>query len=426
MLRSCLFLQITACSLIVLAAAGCSLRVQPTKSQTADLTYIDHYAPAEGETRLRLAVKDLIDMKGAVTTAGSEHFADLNQPASRDARLLRGARREDVIIVGKTNLTELALGTSGTNAHFGTPVNPVDPKRVPGGSSSGSAVAVANGSADVAIGTDTAGSIRVPAACCGIFGLKTTFGLISLDGVYPLSPRNLDTVGPMAADIPRLVQGMDLMVPGFSSNYARARSQHPAASGIRVARFYVKGTDRAIDRAIDAALQQAGFRIVRLNEDFTKAWERAKSNGNTIAVVDGWLTNRDLIGKPGIESTTSAALRLGAIQYPEPYGRALTERAAWRETLEAIFRQVDFIALPTLQSVPPRKPLIFRRTAFLETRMLAMQNTVPVNYAGNPAIAIPIPLPDQDFPVTSLQLIGTPNSEAELVNAARLAVGEKP
>ena len=131
---------------------------------------------------MRLAVKDLIDMKGVVTTAGAEHFAKNNPPAVRDAKCLAIARERGVRIVGKTNLTELALGVSGNNRYFGAPKNIRRDKErdIAGGSSSGSAVAVANGSADVSFGTDTAGSIRVPAACCGIFGLKPTLLSISM------------------------------------------------------------------------------------------------------------------------------------------------------------------------------------------------------------------------------------------------------
>ena len=117
--------------------------------------------------------------------------------------------------MGRTNLHELALGVTGVNPWFGTPVNPLDPALVPGGSSSGSAVAVATDEADVAYGSDTGGSVRIPSACCGTAGLKTTWGRIPLEGVWPLSP-SFDTVGPMARDVAGLVAGMALLEPGFS------------------------------------------------------------------------------------------------------------------------------------------------------------------------------------------------------------------
>src|ERR1700744_4207075 len=128
----------------------------------------------------RVAGKDLIDMAGLRTPAGSCPVADSAVPAVRDAACLAGLRTAmaagQARFVGKTNLHELAYGITGINAVFGTPVNPLDPRRMPGGSSSGSAAAVAAGEADIAYGTDTGGSIRIPAACCGIAGLKTTWG----------------------------------------------------------------------------------------------------------------------------------------------------------------------------------------------------------------------------------------------------------
>src|SRR5499427_7601055 len=171
-------------------------------------------APGPG---LRVAVKDLIDMAGLPTTAGSQAVADRAGPAAADAVCLAGLRaaiaRGEACLAGKTNLHELAYGISGNNRAFGTPVNPLDPALIPGGSSSGSAVAVATGDADVALGSDTGGSVRIPSACCGTAGLKTTWGRVSLDGVYPLS-ESLDTVGPMARDIAGLVTGMELLEPG--------------------------------------------------------------------------------------------------------------------------------------------------------------------------------------------------------------------
>src|SRR5580700_318297 len=136
----------------------------------------------------RVAVKDLIDVIGVPTTAGCKAVADKAQPAVADAPCLAGARIAGAAIVGKANLHELAFGGAGTNQWFGTPVNPLDPALLPGGSSSGSAVAVAEGEADYGYGTDTGGSVRIPAAFCGLAGLKTTHGRISRDGVWPLAP----------------------------------------------------------------------------------------------------------------------------------------------------------------------------------------------------------------------------------------------
>ena len=129
------------------------------------------------------------------------------------------------------------------------------------------------------------------------------------------------------------------------------------------------------------------------------------------------------MGKPGVSLTTAAAIQLGQVPLNTTYRDALRARAKWRQTLARVFEQVDFIATPTLNAVPPHKP-IFGRSALFEARVLALQNTVAVNYAGNPAIAIPIPL-HEGFPVTSLQLIGPNLSEAGLVNAARLITSDE-
>ena len=168
-------------------------------------------------------------MKGVVTTAGSEIFSATHKPAEKDAPCLAIARRRNVQIVGKTNMTEFAVSPSGMNEYFGTPVNPLKRNLIPGGSSSGNAVALASGMADVAFGTDTAGSIRVPAACCGIVGLKTTYGLVPIEGVYPVEPKHLDTVGPMGKDIAHTVQGMELLQDGFAAKYAAAKAAKPTA-----------------------------------------------------------------------------------------------------------------------------------------------------------------------------------------------------
>src|SRR4051812_11778770 len=157
-------------------------------------------------------------MVGLPTTGGCRALERRATPATKDAECLQEIRRREAAgeawIVGKTNLHELAYGVTGVNEWFGTPTNPLDPRRLPGGSSSGSAVAVAVGDADVALGSDTGGSVRIPAGCCGIAGLKTTHGRIPLDGVWPLAP-SLDTVGPMARDVAGLVLGMQLLEPAF-------------------------------------------------------------------------------------------------------------------------------------------------------------------------------------------------------------------
>lgn len=398
--------------------SGCSTPQNRTARRSPDHAYIIYWPPPAGGGQLRVAVKDLIDMKGFVTTAGSEYFAKHNPPALRDAKCLAIARARNVQFVGKTNLSELALGVTGINGYFGTPRNRVSEKRklISGGSSSGSAVAVANGTADVAIGTDTGGSIRVPAACCGIAGLKTTFGLVSLDGVYPIAPKYLDTVGPMARDVARLVEGMDLLQAGFAARYKAAKV--PAKS-IRIGRLYVAGTDPKIERAVDASLAAKGFKVVVLDRAFQATWEQAEKDGKTVALANAWFSNQKLNSEREITVGTKAVFALGKIEYNLSYRTALERRAAWQRALRQTFQKVDFIALPTLKALPPSIS-IFAGTPVIEAFTIGLQNTVAVNFAGNPALALPIPICDGAVPVTSLQLIGPRLSEAGLLNAGRL------
>ncbi|MDB6120998.1 MAG: Amidase [Verrucomicrobiaceae bacterium] len=417
-----------AAAILVAFASSCSLVPHPGAASTKDKAFIAYWPPPAGSGRLRLAVKDLIDIKGKVTSAGSEYLAKNGPPAKEDAKCLAGARARNVDIVGKTNLTEFAVSVSGMNSYFGTPRNRLDGKHrfIPGGSSSGSAVAVADGRADVSFGTDTAGSIRVPAASCGIFGLKTTYGLISLKGVFPISPGHLDTVGPMAKDVPHLVEGMDLLQPGFESRYRKAIAAKPSARQIKIGRLYLDGTDPAIDKAVDDALAAKHFKVVRLSENFKKQWEQAQKDAITVALGDTWRNDQRYQGKKGVTAKTLATILAGSLQYPDAYNEALSRKAAWQRSLRQVLAKVDFIALPTLQSAPPKVPL-FGTSAIFELLNIGRQNTQAVNLAGNPAVAIPIPLPQEKgvVPVTSLQLVGKKFGEAELLNASRLIASKK-
>jgi amidase len=401
--------------------SGCSLLPSLHPRLSGNRAFIAYWPPTGNTNDLKLAVKDNIDMKGVVTTAGSKRLARKQVPAEKDASCLAIARQRNVQIVGKANLSEFAVAPSGFNEYYGTPPSPLSNSRtlLPGGSSCGSAVAVASGMADVAFGTDTAGSIRVPAAWCGVVGLKTTHGLVPIDGVFPIEPEHLDTVGPMGKDIARTVQGMDLLQSGFADLYAKAVAANPSAQSIRIGRLTLKGTDREIDHAVDQALARTGFQVIPLDDSFREAWEQAKEDGNAIAAAGAWISDKRFRYALGVAARTKSVLLAGRIAYRTSYGAALARQAEWQNTLKKVFTIVDFIALPTLQTPPPPIPPNLK-VGLLEARMLDLQNTVAVNFAGNPAVALPIPLPDAEVPVTSLQLIGPRLAEAQLLNAGRL------
>jgi Asp-tRNA(Asn)/Glu-tRNA(Gln) amidotransferase A subunit family amidase len=413
----------------LVAFSGCTIFPKLSSRAPGKRAFIDYWPPQENTGKLRLAVKDNIDMKGVVTTNGSQYFVLNGKPATKDAPCLEIARERKVDFVGKTNLSEFAVAPSGFNGYFGTPRSPLSSKRklIPGGSSCGSAVAVALGLADVSFGTDTAGSIRMPAACSGVVGLKTTFGLVPIEGVHPIDPKHLDTVGPLGKDIAHTAQGMDLLERGFAAKYANAVAAQPHAAGIRIGRLRLKGTDPRIDAAVDAALTKAGFHVVQLDDTFRQKWEQATKDGNTLAAAGAWISDGQYRGKYGISGRTKSAILAGRIAYNRNYQPALARREAWQEALADVFEKVDFIALPTMQATPPAIPIDFR-IGVLEAVVLKIQNTVAVNFAGNPALAVPVPTSDEDVPVTSLQLVGPRRSEAALLNAGRLvekAVKEK-
>lgn len=402
--------------------SGCSFfpSLQPPRL-SGDRAFIAYWPPTGDTNQLRLAVKDNIDVKGVVTTAGSKRLSNNGVKAEKDAACLAIARKRNVQIVGKANLSEFAVAPSGFNEYFGTPPSPLSTTRslLPGGSSSGSAVALTSGMADVALGTDTAGSIRVPAAWCGVVGLKTTYGLVPLDGVFPIEPKHLDTVGPMGKDIAHTVLGMDLLQDGFAALYAAAVIAKPSAEGIRVGRLMLKGTDSEIDKAVNEALTRTGFQVVTLDDAFREKWERAKKDGNTVAAAGVWISDYRFRHAWGVASRTKTTIRAGKRAYRTTYNEALARQPEWQNTLAEIFKEVDFIALPTMQTPPKLIPPNLK-IGLLEALMLGLQNTVPVNFAGNPALALPIPLQDGKVPVTSLQLIGPRLSEAQLLNAGRL------
>src|SRR6202045_4770300 len=375
--RRCVIAQYILPGLLLMSffSADASPQKRPA-NRSGDHAFIVYWPPPENSKQLRLAVKDLIDMKGVVTTAGSEYVATTSAPASQDAKCLELARERNVQIVGKTNVTEFAVTVSGKNSYFRTPRNRPDGKHrfIPGGSSSGSAVAVETGMADVAFGTDTAGSIRLPAACCGILGLKTTFGLVPIKGVFPISPKHLDTVGPMAKDMTHLVQGMDLLQRGFAAQYETAVTAKPSAKDIRIGRLYIDGTDPAIDKTIDDALGAKNFKIVKLDQAFKAKWDQAQKDGKAVAFADVWLNDQKYADKKGVSGTAKTVINLGKLDYMNNYKDALKRQAAWQRDLRQVFKKVDFIALPTLQKLPPKFPF-FGRTVVFELEVFSTQNT---------------------------------------------------
>jgi amidase len=352
----------------------------------------------------RLAVKDLIDVEGVATTAGCRAVADTATPARRDAACMAGARAADARIVGKTNLTELAMTAVGANPWFGTPVNPLDPDLVPGGSSSGSAVAVGAEDADVAYGSDTGGSVRIPAACCGVTGLKTTYGRVSLDGVWALCA-SLDTIGPMARDVDGVELGMQLLEPGFT------RAASAATTVGRIATM----ADPEIETAVDDALRASGFEVVAID---LAPFLALVDPFLTIYIAELWEADHHLLETPeGLGDEVRGLIELGPSFRPL-LAEAKAEAARLAASFVELFDRVQLLALPTLPILPPR--LDDPRAGTPDLTVALGSFTPPANVSGLPALAQPIPVAGGHLPA-SLQLIG-PHRGEELLLATGAVV----
>jgi amidase len=332
----------------------------------------------------RLAVKDCIDVAGVPTGVGCPAVTEMAEPAASDALVVAAARGAGARIVGKTGLTELCWSANGVNHWQGTPVNPRDPRRVPGGSSSGSAVAVATGEADISFGTDTGGSIRIPACCCGVAGLKTAWGRVPVKGVYPLAP-SLDTVGPLGADLAAVEAGMRLIEPAFRA---------PAWDvTLPVARLGVIGAevDPAIDAAIDDALAAADVPVTHVACcDFRAALYAA----GVIIDAEGFRCNAYLMQY--LDQLSPHVLRnmeRGARLRRADVDGARRVKGEVEAALRSLLEDYPALVLPVLTAQPP----LLNMHGFPMTML-----TAPVNLAGLPALSLPVP----GETIASMQVIG--------------------
>jgi aspartyl-tRNA(Asn)/glutamyl-tRNA(Gln) amidotransferase subunit A len=372
-----------------------------------------------------LALKDLIDTAGVRTTAASALHKD--RVPAQDAEVVRRLREAGAVILGKNNLHEFAYGGSSLVSHFGDIHNPWDPRRIAGGSSGGSAAAVAAGLACAAIGTDTAGSIREPAAMCGCVGLKPTYGRVSSRGVIPLSP-SLDHVGPLAATVEdaaivlRAIAGYD---PADVTS-----SDVPVADYVGALREDAKRLRVGVPRAhffddlapeVAAAVETAIGIIRGLVADMKEVPLDVPTN-RTLQAAESWAYHAENVGKnpEAYQAETLRRIRTGegvsAAEYIQ-YRRELDEV---RRGISAAFKEVDLLVTPT---VPVPAPLISDLKANLEAlrpaELKLLRNTRPFNMWGLPAISVPCGFTESGLPI-GLQIAG-PHWREDLVLRLALA-----
>ncbi|AOR71830.1 glutamyl-tRNA amidotransferase [Burkholderia stabilis] len=337
-----------------------------------------------------IAIKDTIDIAGHPTRAASRALADA-PPAAQHAEVVRLLLDAGWQIAGKANMHELAFGMTGINEYTGTPVNPQDASRIPGGSSSGSASLVGIGAVDTALGTDTGGSVRGPAACCGVFGLKPTFGRVSRRGVAP-AESTLDCVGPFARDMRTLAAVMAAIAPGFD----RALATAPVAD-CTVAQVVVDA-DPAITAALDAAIHAAGLRSHAIALDEMPA---AFAAGLTVINAETSRAFGHLVATGKLGADLDARLRAAATTTPAALAEAEAVRARFTAQVDAALEHADVLILPTLPALP-----ITLDDARNGVSVIAMSSLIrPFNLSGHPALSVPLPLAASPLKA-GLQIVG--------------------
>ena len=356
--------------------------------------------PAEPPAGIRLAVKDLLDTAGLTTTYGSAVFAE--HVPSTTAESVRLAESSGYANVGKTNLHEFAYGVTSENPHFGTVPNPVAPGRIAGGSSGGSAAALAAGLVDAALGTDSGGSIRIPAACCGVVGFKPTYGLVSIDGCFPLAP-SFDHLGPMARTVEECAALLEVIAPGF------AAAELASLEEIAVGTAWVDEADPLVSR-------RAHETTAHFPRSQSIAWPRPEIGALFMREVAD--VHRELYAENGELYGEEIAVKIErclAVSDAEAT-QAEQARGGYRERCLELFDGLDLLLTPTLQCVAPPTGV---GDLALRERLIA--NTLPFNTLGWPALALPCG-PAEDGLPASVQLVGRPGADALVLAAGgRLA-----
>ncbi|ANF83379.1 glutamyl-tRNA amidotransferase (plasmid) [Acinetobacter sp. NCu2D-2] len=353
-----------------------------------------------GSGRNRVVIKDSIDIEGLQTTLGSCSLLDV-APATENAEVITHLLQHDCQIVGKAVMHELAYGITGINQHFGTPTNPKYPELIPGGSSSGSATAVAENIADFSLGTDTGGSVRMPAACCGVFGLKPSFGRVSRIGVHPRDT-SLDCVGPFANSVEKIELAMQCIDPSFTPV---STPDH----GPRLAMLNVDA-EAVVISTLEAILQDAEIQYEVVDAPSLKD---AFDAGMHVINYETWQAFGHLTETGKIADDVQQRLLKASQTTSDQVEKANLVREKFRKEIDDLLNQFDAICLPTLPQIPPKVVDAANTVAFLNLTALVR----PFNLSGHPAITIPYETA-QGLPV-GLQLVTKHNADEQLCAIAK-------
>ncbi len=376
-----------------------------------------------------MALKDIFWTRGVRTTSGSAIQADFVPDADAAAwERLSGA---GALLLGKLNLHEFAYGTTTENPHYGFCRNPWDTDRTAGGSSGGSAAALAIDLTPASLGTDTGGSIRIPAACCGVVGLKPTFGRVSKHGVFPLA-RTLDHAGPMvrtvrdAALLMNVLAGYDerdaYSAPGPAEDFGRLLGAPVRGMTVGIERsfFHANADDELVDAVLRAAevLRAAGMRVLEVELPILADIPEAQNitiSVEALSVHDAWLKDPSQTYGADVRTRLENGRPFTAIDYAQ----AQWVRARFKRQLELVHQSADVVLTPVTPFFPP---LIGAKTTLAGGRELVVRRNFtrfcnPFNLTGSPAVSVPFGLASGGLPL-AVQLIGAALSEAKLLQIA--------
>ncbi|MEZ2311966.1 amidase [Paraburkholderia sp. RCC_158] len=368
-------------------------REQATDVAAAQDTLLRSGYRASPIAGIPVSIKDLLDVKGEVTRAGALALDDM-PVAACDAPVVSRLRSSGAVLIGRTNMTPFAFSVVGLNSHFGTPGNPWDRDRIPGGSSSGAAVSVADGMVAVAIGSDTVGSIRVPAALCGVVGFKPTQRAVPLSGAVPLSP-TLDSIGPLARSVADCAA-----IHAIISGEAAVPLDMIGVRGLTFGvprEIVLDDLDIEVGRAFERAcalISEAGARIDLVS--FKALREVDALNGNrVIQLAEAYAWHRELLERRGADydPRISARVRSGAQILAADYLSMLSHRRRLMREFDAATSGFDALLLPTTSIIAPTFDECMAAEDAVRTKLL--RNTGPFNFLDCCSISLPVHRPGE-------------------------------
>jgi aspartyl-tRNA(Asn)/glutamyl-tRNA(Gln) amidotransferase subunit A len=369
-----------------------------------------------------VSIKDLFDVKGEVTRAGSKVLASEGLVAKADAPAIARLKAAGAVIVAKTNMSEFAFSGVGANPHYGTPGNPLDRARVPGGSTSGGAVAVADGMCEIAIGTDTGGSTRIPAALCGIVGWKPSKQRVPTDGAFPLS-FTLDSIGPMAKSVADCA-----LADAIMAGQKPAAVEPASLSGLRFGIWQgvpFDGADSTVAASWTAAiarLNKAGVKLADETIRLVDEMGQLNAKGG-FSPTEAFALHRERLKRDGagIDSMIRARIERGGTVPAYDYVDMTLGRRRLVQAMDARFDGLDVLVLPTVPIVAPKIADVAAADEFGRKNAMLLRNTSMINFFD--LCAISLPLPRDSGLSTGLMLVGRNGSDAKLFSIA--AVVEK-